>query len=285
MDELEIQGKKYISSKRASELTGYAKDYIGQMARSGKIPGMRMGRAWYVEKAVLLGSDKPHEGGTLKESPIQREDLPTQTAAAVFQAKKPLLQSTFSGFRYLQKPLPNTWSEVKYEQDERSLMPLVSEKASMLNSPLFEPKNKDFQDFLGRELRIRVLRDTLKPYKAGLSGQNLVRKALNIRDKRAKMHISRAALSFAALSAALGLFIVLSSGVFLSSETVFIGGKAGYTASVLVGFDYIRDMIDKFPPFQTGIEALGAFFKVLSSSFSDFLERGVQFILSIFRLA
>ena len=32
-DEMQIEGKPYISSKRASELSGYAQDYIGQLAR------------------------------------------------------------------------------------------------------------------------------------------------------------------------------------------------------------------------------------------------------------
>ena len=43
-----LQGKTYISSKRAAELCGYAQDYIGQLARGGLIDAQRIGGLWYV---------------------------------------------------------------------------------------------------------------------------------------------------------------------------------------------------------------------------------------------
>ena len=53
MDELVIEGKKLISSKRAAELTGYARDYVGQLVRMGRVSGRRVGRAWYVDEEEL----------------------------------------------------------------------------------------------------------------------------------------------------------------------------------------------------------------------------------------
>ncbi|MBU4223977.1 hypothetical protein KJ934_02025, partial [Patescibacteria group bacterium] len=53
-NELFIQGKKFISLKRASELSGYAKDYIGQLCRCGKIKSERIGRDWFVDLEGLL---------------------------------------------------------------------------------------------------------------------------------------------------------------------------------------------------------------------------------------
>jgi hypothetical protein len=47
-DELTISGKNYVSSKRAASVTGYAQDYIGQLARSGHIDAQRVGGLWYV---------------------------------------------------------------------------------------------------------------------------------------------------------------------------------------------------------------------------------------------
>jgi len=53
MDELTLDDKIYISSKKASEITGYAKDYIGQLAREGRIEARLVGRSWYaLESAV-----------------------------------------------------------------------------------------------------------------------------------------------------------------------------------------------------------------------------------------
>ncbi len=46
--------KKYLSTQAASALTGYSRDYIGQLAREGKIESTRVSRVWYVEEESLL---------------------------------------------------------------------------------------------------------------------------------------------------------------------------------------------------------------------------------------
>lgn len=38
----------YISLKKASEISGYHYDYLGQLIRKGKIEGKRIGRNWFV---------------------------------------------------------------------------------------------------------------------------------------------------------------------------------------------------------------------------------------------
>ncbi len=52
-DSMFIEGKEYISSKRASGLSGYAQDYIGQLARKGLIAAQRVGGLWFVSMASL----------------------------------------------------------------------------------------------------------------------------------------------------------------------------------------------------------------------------------------
>ncbi|MBL7045845.1 MAG: helix-turn-helix domain-containing protein [Parcubacteria group bacterium] len=47
-------GFKYVSSKVASEITGYSQDYIGQLARNGKIKSKQVGRQWYVAQNELV---------------------------------------------------------------------------------------------------------------------------------------------------------------------------------------------------------------------------------------
>jgi hypothetical protein len=54
MDELMFDGKKYISAKRAAEMTGYTNDYIGQLCRAGKLDAKTVGRIWYVNDMSLL---------------------------------------------------------------------------------------------------------------------------------------------------------------------------------------------------------------------------------------
>jgi hypothetical protein len=48
MHEVQLGGKTFISVRRASEITGYTRDYLGQLARSGKVDAQRIGRSWYV---------------------------------------------------------------------------------------------------------------------------------------------------------------------------------------------------------------------------------------------
>jgi len=59
MDELTIGDKIYISSKRAAAITGYAKDYVGQLCREGRVEATLVGRSWY----VLESSIRAHRFG------------------------------------------------------------------------------------------------------------------------------------------------------------------------------------------------------------------------------
>lgn len=53
MDEIIIDEKRYVSSKRAAKITGYAKDYIGQLCREGRVPARLVGRSWYVLETAI----------------------------------------------------------------------------------------------------------------------------------------------------------------------------------------------------------------------------------------
>lgn len=49
-DRIEIDGAVYIPAKQAGQLVGYTKDYVGQLARAGKINAKLIGRSWYVSE-------------------------------------------------------------------------------------------------------------------------------------------------------------------------------------------------------------------------------------------
>lgn len=53
MDELEISGKRYISTRRAAREHGYHSDYMGQLVRGKKVLGQKVGRSWYIEEGSL----------------------------------------------------------------------------------------------------------------------------------------------------------------------------------------------------------------------------------------
>lgn len=53
-DSVIVDRKNFISAKRASEISGYTCDYVGQLCRSGKLESTRVGNAWFVsEKSIL----------------------------------------------------------------------------------------------------------------------------------------------------------------------------------------------------------------------------------------
>jgi len=60
-DELTLDGVKYISAKRAAEITQYSRDYIGQLCRGGKILGRRIGRNWYVSEDSIIRHKTTHD--------------------------------------------------------------------------------------------------------------------------------------------------------------------------------------------------------------------------------
>jgi hypothetical protein len=64
MDELTIGDKIYISSKKAATVTGYAKDYVGQLCREGRVEATLVGRSWY----VLESSIHEHRFGKEEEN-------------------------------------------------------------------------------------------------------------------------------------------------------------------------------------------------------------------------
>lgn len=73
MDELEIDGKIYLSSKAAAKLTGYAKDYVGQLCREGRVNARLVGRSWYVLEESIKSHRFGHEA-EVESSSIKKDE-------------------------------------------------------------------------------------------------------------------------------------------------------------------------------------------------------------------
>ena len=67
MENLEIDGKNYISAKRAAKENSYTPDYIGQLIRASKLIGKKVGRSWYVEEESLNAFLKERAEGSQHE--------------------------------------------------------------------------------------------------------------------------------------------------------------------------------------------------------------------------
>jgi len=57
-DSVLLDGKIYISSRRAAEISHYTTDYVGQLCRSGKVDCRIVGRAWFVTEESVLAHQK-----------------------------------------------------------------------------------------------------------------------------------------------------------------------------------------------------------------------------------
>src|ERR1035437_4816564 len=63
-DSLVIDGKNFISSRRASEIAVYSKDYVGQLCREGRLVCRRVNRLWWVDEDSI----RKHAAETMKSN-------------------------------------------------------------------------------------------------------------------------------------------------------------------------------------------------------------------------
>lgn len=77
MNELIIGDQKYISSKQAAEVTGYTKDYVGQLCREGRVEARLVGRNWYVREAAI----RDHRFGELSQEGAKTGEKPREVKA------------------------------------------------------------------------------------------------------------------------------------------------------------------------------------------------------------
>lgn len=140
MDELIVNQIKYISSKRAAELTGYAKDYIGQLVRKGKLDAKRVGRSWYVSEAEI----KAHAG--MQEEQKQKIEDRAEKLRPASPKRIPVLPQT------VEYVLPKTWSNVKYFDDENQIYPISDKQDTKIANEIANKHNV----FEGRGDRVKI---------------------------------------------------------------------------------------------------------------------------------
>lgn len=117
---LHFEGREYISASRASKISGYNQDYVGQLARGGKIPSHQVGNRWYVDRDALL-KHKAEKDALL--AAVQAESV---------------------GINRLQPAIRPERNEPRlvYIHEERDLLPKIGEKkveitqTSALNAPI-----------------------------------------------------------------------------------------------------------------------------------------------------
>src|SRR3989338_7087712 len=58
--EIFLEGRSYLSLKKAAELSTYHSDYLGRLVRNEKLRGQRFGIQWFIEKDSLLAFIRAH---------------------------------------------------------------------------------------------------------------------------------------------------------------------------------------------------------------------------------
>jgi len=129
-EELTLDGVKYISVKRAAEITKYSKDYVGQLCREGKILGSRIGRNWYIaEKSIL----RHRTENSTEISPVSkiRQNENVRLLDSINQAEEDRNKS-FSQSR------ENIYSEplATYYSDDRPVLPQLRRGTEALKERL-----------------------------------------------------------------------------------------------------------------------------------------------------
>lgn len=155
MDEILIEEKKYVSSKRAAKITGYAKDYIGQLCREGRVPARLVGRSWYVLESAIQDHrfGKPVKNDEEPESSEEREiweatkyeAAPVETLPVINDPEEVVVPSDVSPVED-EKPLEANWrswfdqvtppqsnqEEPKQETEEAPRAPVAEEEAPQI---------------------------------------------------------------------------------------------------------------------------------------------------------
>lgn len=97
MDEILIEEKKYVSSKQAAKLTGYAKDYVGQLCREGRVPARLVGRSWYVLESAIQDHRFGNQEATSDAvtSPARAENEITESSSAHTTSEFPKYEASY----------------------------------------------------------------------------------------------------------------------------------------------------------------------------------------------
>ena len=119
MDELVIGDKKYLSSKQAAKVTGYAKDYIGQLCREGRVPARLVGRSWYVLESAI----HDHRFGEQKTDNEKRKEKEMEESSTAGLPEGSMFSPTWESPRYEaasteEEPIPAVARAEKFEEPD-----------------------------------------------------------------------------------------------------------------------------------------------------------------------
>lgn len=127
-DSITIDGKIYISSRRAAEMSRYSNDYIGQLSRAGKVNARMMGRTWFVDQESLMS----HKRSSEEAFQARCKNASREQKERAAYPGTPVSGSPSSAAAVL--PMPSypasNWA-FTYSEDTRPLLPEIKKAFSM----------------------------------------------------------------------------------------------------------------------------------------------------------
>ena len=226
MDELLIEEKRYVSSKRAAKVTGYAKDYIGQLCREGRVPARLVGRNWYVLESAIHDHRFGKEG--IEPAPVSTWESPRYEASPVeilpsVNRLRDEVQSTSSPEQDdTTQHLQDSWREwFDRITDTKLNIPPVIEEEQEVTSEATEIPIHTVYELPPEEL--------LPNYRVEESTENDVYKErIPKRSKKGKYRVIR--ISGALLAVVMAVLAAFGTGYF--DKYMISGGQVGLLAGV-----------------------------------------------------
>lgn len=129
-DNLILEGKNYISAKRAARIINYAQDYVGQLCRSGKLDCRMVGRSWFVTEESLLA----HRALSIHAEVVEKvgEKIGEERIGEKLEEEKEEIKEEVT------EEVTEEVSSFKYEAEQTPFLPALGKKVP---SDFSIPKN------------------------------------------------------------------------------------------------------------------------------------------------
>ncbi len=141
------KGVEYVSSAKASQLTGYTQDYVGQLARSDVLQAQKVGRKWFVNKEELL-AHKKHNDELLAS--LQKESLgiSNSSTAKVNSINIKKVDSTTNSTK-----VGSIIPPITYKRDDGSTIESLRPDTSLIDNTLNKGDTKGVSQIKVHDLR------------------------------------------------------------------------------------------------------------------------------------
>lgn len=139
-----INGRDYEKASSLARKYRYTNDYIGQLCRAKKVDSELIGRTWYVNEESLIGHKKGRYLRTLSNEKIEIIDPEIKLSRVQVNSvntKKLAKSDSFNNDNSRVKNFSKRidWKPVRYEVDERALIPEIgSETAKNIDISLVD---------------------------------------------------------------------------------------------------------------------------------------------------